>query len=141
MKTNASIETVTKAVNIISSKKYSGNVIFRKEPHNITKNVVRFTLKTKDAEGPGSIVTKNGQKHPKANWPVHLDVAKEIFKLEPKSHIYVDTLAGRLYNDDVPTTEKTTPETEGSSEKLIASLKYILEHKDLLEDMLEKVKS
>lgn len=134
MKTNASSETVKKAVEIVS-KAYDDNVIFRKEPQNITKNVIRFTLKTKDAEKSGSIVTKNGQKHPKANWQVHLDVVKEIFKLEPKQNIYVDTIAGRLYNDNIPV--KETPKTkEVSEKKFIKALKYVLDHRELLEKVL-----
>lgn len=129
MKTNASIDTVKQAVKTISEKLYDGNVVFRKEPQHITKNVLRFTLKTKDAEKAGSITTKNGQKHPKANWQVHMDITKEIFRLEPKAHIYVDTLAGRLYNDDVPDTQEET----ASTEKFVEALKYVFDHKELLE--------
>lgn len=134
MKTNASIETVTKAVKTVSKSLYEGNVVFRKEPHNITKNVINFTLRTKDAEKPGSITTSNGQKHPKANWDVHLNVAKEIFRLEPKANIYIDTIAGRLYNDNV--TEKEAVQEIPSEKKFVESLKYVLEHKALLDKIM-----
>jgi hypothetical protein len=135
MKTNANPENVIKAVKTVSKNLYGGNVIFRKEPYNITKNVVNFTLKTKDANKPGSITTSNGQKHPKANWEVHLNVAKEIFRLEPKANIYIDTIAGRLHNDNIPA-EKTV--ISGSKEKFIEALKYVLENKEMLEEVLEK---
>lgn len=135
MKTNASTETITKAVENISTKLYGGNVMFRKEPQHITKNVTRFTLKTKDAEKPGSIVTKNGQKHPKANWEVHLAVAKEIFRLEPKANIYIDTIAGRLYNDNVPA---ETPQVEDvDTKKFVKALKYVLDHREMLEKVIQ----
>lgn len=134
MKTNANPENVIKAVKTVSKNLYGGNVIFRKEPHNITKNVVSFTLKTKNAEKPGSITTSNGQKHPKANWEVHLNVAKEIFKLEPKSNIYIDTIAGRLHNDNIPAEQTVTSDAK---EKFKEALKYVLEHKEMLEKMLE----
>jgi hypothetical protein len=132
MKTNASIETITKAVETVSAKLYDGNVIFRKEPQHITKNVVRFTLKTKDAEKPGSIETSNGQKHPKANWQVHLDVAKAIFKIENKANIYIDTIAGRMYNDDIPNGKKQLAESEDIKAKFVESLKFVFDHKELL---------
>lgn len=141
MKTNASVDTVKKAVEKVSKNLYEGNVIFRREPQHITKNVVRFTLKTKDAEGLGSLVTKNGQKHPKANWQVHLDVIKEIFKLEPKSNIYVDSIAGRLYSDNVPQEEEKVEdipteqvkEEDKETKKFLKALKYVLDHKNVLE--------
>jgi len=141
MKTNASIETVKKAVKKVSATLYEDNVIFRREPQHITKNVIRFTLKTKDAEGPGSLVTKNGQKHPKANWNVHLEVVKEIFRLEPKSHIYVDTIAGRLYPDNVlqdetPTEEETIKDTDKDTRKFLKALKFVLDNKHLLEKLV-----
>lgn len=136
MKTNANVDNVIKAVNTVSESKYSGNVIFRKEPQHITKNVVRFTLKTKDAEQAGSIVTKNGQKHPKANWQVHMDVIKELFKLEPKAHIYVDTIAGRLYNDNIPEEKVETVDSDGKTkDKFLKALKFVFDHKELLEQV------
>jgi transcription termination factor NusB len=134
MKTNANPENVIKAVKNVSKNLYGGNVIFRKEPHNITKNVVSFTLKTKNADKAGSITTSNGQKHPKANWEVHLNVAKEIFKLEPKSNIYIDTIAGRLHNDSIPVEETVTTDAK---EKFIESLRYVLENKEMLEGLLK----
>lgn len=134
MKTNANIETITKAVEIVSSKLYDGNVMFRKEPQHITKNVVRFTLKTKDREKAGSIITKDGQKHPKANWEVHLAVAKEIFKLEPKPSIYIDTIAGRLYNDSIPVEAPSVEEPD--TKKFRKALKYVLDHREMLEKAL-----
>lgn len=138
MKTNASIETITKAVKTVSKDKYEGNVVFRTKPHNVTKNVVRFTLRTKDAEGLGSILTKNGQKHPKANWQVHLDIAEEIFRLEPKNNIYIDTIAGRLYDKNIPTKELVTSSSES---KFIESLRYVLDNKEMLEKLLKQEKS
>lgn len=159
MKTNASSENVIKAVKTVSSNLYEGNVIFRKEPEHLTKNVIRFTLKTKDSNKPGSM-DNNGMKQPKANWQVHQDVVKEIFKLESKPNIYVDTLMGRLYNEN-PSTEDVKTERElKSSERessirgklkgekklskkqqkvqlnqFLRALKYVFEHKELLEQV------
>lgn len=98
MKTNASSKTIVTAVENVSNALYDGNVIFRKYPERITKNVLRFTLRTKDANKKGSMVTKSGQRQPKANWQVHQDVMDEIFKLSSKSNIYVDTIYGRQFN-------------------------------------------
>lgn len=136
MKTNASPESIIKAVKTVSKNLYGGNVVFRAEPHNITKNVVSFTLKTKNADKPGSIKLKNGQKHPKANWDVHLNVIKEVFKLEDKSSIYFDTIAGRIYNDNIPE-EKVKEEkvTNGSKKKFLEALKYIADNKNMLDKL------
>lgn len=124
MKTNANAKNVIKAVETVSKNIYGGNVIFRRYPEKLTKNVIRFTLKTKDANKAGSMVTKEGLKQPKANWQVHEDVMKEIFKLEPKPNIYVDTTYGRQYNENFSTTEvseavqsENTDEQEVSSEE------------------------
>jgi len=123
MKTNANPKNVIKAVETVSKNIYGGNVIFRRYPEKLTKNVIRFTLKTKDANKPGSMVTKEGLKQPKANWQVHEDVMKELFKLEPKPNIYVDTTYGRQYNENFSTTEvseavreENTEETEAAEE-------------------------
>lgn len=99
MKTNASAKTIIKAVENVSASMYDNNVIFRKYPEKITKHVLRFTLRTKDANKPGSMVTKAGQHQPKANWEVHENVMKEIFELNPRNNIYVDTLYGRQFNE------------------------------------------
>jgi hypothetical protein len=147
MKTNATSESVIKAVKTVSKNLYGGNVIFRKEPHNITKNVISFTLRTKDAEKPGSIVTANGQKHPKANWDVHMNVIKELFKLENKGSIYVDTIAGRLYSDNIPEDKATVveempqkPEKEKLTpeKRLMKAILYIAKHRDQVESLFEK---
>lgn len=136
MKTNAKAETIEKAVKTVSKEKYEGNVIFRKEPEKITKNVLRFTLKTKDANKIGSLEIA-GRKQPKANWQVHTDVIQEIFKLEPKANIYVDTIAGRLYNSNIVEEKKEKEKvTSGSKKQFMKSLKYILDHKEMLEKIM-----
>lgn len=99
MKTNATPKSVVRAVEAVSAEKYENNVIFRKYPERLTKNVIRFTLRTKDANKPGSLVTAAGLKQPKVNWDVHQDVVNEIFKLNPKANIYVDTTQGRFFNE------------------------------------------
>lgn len=98
MKTNASPKTIIQAVETISKRNYEGNVVFRKTPEKMTKNVCRFTLKTLDVNKPGSLVTKQGVKQTKADWNVHQDVMLEILRLDPRPHIYVDTVYGRQYN-------------------------------------------
>lgn len=99
MKTNATPKSVVRAVETVSAEKYENNVIFRKYPQRLTKNVIRFTLRTKDANKPGSLITAAGLKQPKVNWDVHQDVVNEIFKLNPKANIYVDTTQGRFFNE------------------------------------------
>jgi len=104
MKTNAKLDTIQKAVHEVSTEKYEGNVILRSKPDRVTKNVNRFTIKTKNRVGSGSLVSKDGKPLPRANADVHLDVIAKIFELEPKENIYVDTTQGRINIDvtDVP---------------------------------------
>lgn len=98
MKTNASPKTVVQAVENVSKRLYEGNVVFRKTPEKMTKNVVRFTVKTLDANKKGSLVTKQGVKQTKADWNVHQDIMREVLRLDPRPHIYVDTVYGREHN-------------------------------------------
>lgn len=98
MKTNASPKTIVQAVENVSKRQYEGNIVFRRTPERMTKNVYRFTLKTLDANKKGSLVTKQGVKQTKANWDAHQDVMKEILRLDPRPHIYVDTVYGREHN-------------------------------------------
>jgi hypothetical protein len=98
MKTNASPKTVVQAVEAVSKRNYEGNVVLRRTPEKMTKNVCRFTLKTLHADKPGSLTTKQGIKQTKADWQVHQDVMYEILRLDPRPHIYVDTIYGREYN-------------------------------------------
>lgn len=97
MKTNATPTTVINAVKKVSEEQFGGNVVFMNYPKRITKNVCRFTLRTKNVEGPGSMVTKAGQKQPKANWEVQAAVKDAILELMPYSNIYVDTIYGREF--------------------------------------------
>lgn len=98
MKTNASPKTVVQAVDTVSKRHFDGNVVLRKAPEKMTKNVIRFTLKTLNAEKPGSLTTKQGIKQTKADWSVHQEVMHEILRSDPRPHIYVDTIYGREYN-------------------------------------------
>jgi len=98
MKTNASPKTVVQAVEAVSKRNYDGNVVLRRTPEKMTKNVCRFTLKTLHVDKPGSLTTKQGIKQTKADWQVHQDVMYEILRLDPRPHIYVDTIYGREYN-------------------------------------------
>lgn len=105
MKTNASTRSIIKAVETVSNEKFNGNVVFMNKPKDITKYVRRFTLRTKDVNGPGSMVTKAGQRQPKASWEVQLAVMEEILKTNPDPSIYVDTVYGRKFStgETVPT--------------------------------------
>lgn len=155
MKTNAMPKIIVKAVENVSASKYENNVIFRKYPEKLTKNVYRFTLRTIDATKVGSMETKTGQRQPKANWDVHQDIMDEIFKLDPRPNIYVDTLYGRQHNpnpvysteqvteqDDVLSndqprtkrkyTKRALPKMDKSVSKLIQTLKYVVEHPELI---------
>lgn len=98
MKTNASPKTVVQAVETVSKRHFDGNVVLRRSPEKMTKNVSRFTLKTLEADKPGSLVTKQGVKQTKADWSVHQEIMHEILRLDPRPHIYVDTVYGREYN-------------------------------------------
>jgi hypothetical protein len=98
MKTNASSQIIAQAVDNVSKRLYDGNIVFRKTPEKMTKNVRRFTVKTLDANKKGSLVTKDGVKQTKADWNVHQDIMNEILRLDPRPHIYVDTIYGRQHN-------------------------------------------
>lgn len=98
MKTNASPKTIIQAVDTVSKRHFEGNLVLRKAPEKMTKNVNRFTLKTLNADKPGSLTTKQGIKQTKADWNAHQEVMYEILRLDPRPHIYVDTIYGREYN-------------------------------------------
>lgn len=112
MKTNASPKTVIQAVDAISKRNYEGNLVLRKSPEKMTKNVNRFTLKTLNVDKPGSLTTKQGIKQTKANWQAHQDVMHEILRLDPRPHIYVDTIYGREYNKNPQAMEVTAEQVE-----------------------------
>lgn len=112
MKTNAPIKSIIKAVETVSSEKFNGNVVFMNKPKDVTKYVRRFTLRTKDVNGPGSMVTKAGQKQPKASWDVQQAVMNEILKLNPDPSIYVDTVYGRKFASGETTVEAATPDKQ-----------------------------
>lgn len=99
MKTNASPKSVIKAVETVSATQFNNNVVFMNYPKKITKYVCRFTLRTKDVNGPGSMITKAGQKQPKANLDVQLAVMEEILRINPYPNIYVDTVLGRKFSN------------------------------------------
>jgi hypothetical protein len=115
MKTNASPKTIVQAVEAVSKRNYEGNVVLRRTPEKMTKNVSRFTLKTLHADKPGSLTTKQGIKQTKANWQVHQDVMYEILRLDPRPHIYVDTIYGREYNKNPQPVEITVENVEHDS--------------------------
>jgi len=99
MKTNANPKTIAKAVELVS-KSYDNNVILLREPEKITKHITRFVVKVKDRNKPGSFSNKNGIKTAKANESVQLDLIDQIFKLEDKPNLFVDTHIGRIYKED-----------------------------------------
>lgn len=102
MRTNASVSTITRALEIVSEKQFGGNLIFRTRPHHITANVVKFTLRTKDKNKPGSYVDqKTKRKQPKASQEAYLKVLEQAFKLEPIKELYGDFPGGsRIYNEN-----------------------------------------
>lgn len=149
MKTNAMSKTVLKAVENVSAN-YGGNVIFKKTPERVTKNVSRFTLSTKDANASGSLVTKAGQKQARASWKVHEDVMAEIFRLEPKPSVFCDTVYGRQYGHgtvipletaleavEIPKVKKgkvmtKVAELDKGVRVIIKALKHLLKHPELV---------
>jgi hypothetical protein len=112
MKTNAPIKSIIKAVETVSNEKFGGNVVFANKPKDVTKYVRRFTLRTKDVNGPGSMVTKVGQRQPKANWDVQQAVMNEILRINPDPSIYVDTVYGRKFASGETTVEAPQPDKE-----------------------------
>lgn len=110
MKTNASPKTIVQAVDTVSKRHFDGNVVLRKAPEKMTKNVSRFTLKTLNADKPGSLTTKQGIKQTKADWSAHQEVMYEILRLDPRPHIYVDTIYGREYNKNPQTMAEVSAE-------------------------------
>lgn len=132
MKTNASVKTIKKAIETVS-KNYDNNVILLREPENTTKHVVRFVVKVKDREKAGAFVLSNGVKTSKANESVQLDVIDQIFQLESKPHLYVDTHVGRIYKEDrekQKETQKIETPIETKSEPV--ETKNELSHENLL---------
>lgn len=134
MKTNASIKSIIKAVETVSNDQFAGNVVFMNKPKDLTKYVRRFTLRTKDVDGPGSMVTKAGQKQPKASWDVQEAVMNELLRINPDPSIYVDTVYGRKFatgkteieasqpdqselNAELETVEQDQPEASGQRKK------------------------
>lgn len=160
MKTNALPKTIVKAVENVSASKYDNNVVFRKYPEKLTKNVSRFTLRTIDAKKIGSMQNKDGMRQPKANWDVHQDVMNEIFKLDPRPNIFVDTIYGRQHNanpqtvlDDEPVlveeetpartkrkyTKRATsakpgrkPKGDKTMKQFLSAFKYLVAHPELM---------
>lgn len=112
MKTNAPTKSIIKAVETVSNEKFGGNVVFMNKPKDITKYVRRFTLRTKDVNGPGSMVTKAGQKQPKASWAVQEAVMKEILRINSDESIYVDTVYGRQFATGQTSVEASHPDRE-----------------------------
>lgn len=86
MKTNATIQTIKKAVRNVSER-YENNIIFKSGPKSISKNINSFAIRTKDSSGPGSRLSKTGRKFPAASWQVFGEVMEEVHKLEPNSWI------------------------------------------------------
>jgi hypothetical protein len=99
MKTNANSKNIIKAVEAANAK-YDNNLILSKKPKEVTKNVTRFVVKTKDRNKAGSFKMSNGVMVSKLNADAQIDIIDEIFKLENDPHIYVDTHAGRIWKDD-----------------------------------------
>lgn len=153
MKTNANAKTIVKAVENVSAM-YGNNIVFRKSPEKLTKNVIRFTLRTKDANKPGSSKL-NGHMQPKANWEVHEKLIAEIFKLDPRASLYIDSLKGRHYNPSPvavaepvmrvkrvytkskkfgrkSTTRRYTRKGDKNVINMVNALKYVIAHPKLL---------
>lgn len=129
MKTNAKPSVIAQALKKVSTEKYAGNVIFRKEPEKLTKNVYRFTLKVKDKNKAGAMIDPVTQrKQPKVDQSVYIDVMQEIFKLDPRDTIYGDhSVLGRLYNENSTDTVMVQPEIEVEGEKeLLTNAKAIV---------------
>jgi len=91
MKTNATINELQTALNIIN-KKYGGNISFETLEQK-TKNRVSFTLKAKSGL-PGSRTSHSGRKLPKASWHVHGDFFDALFNIRPD--IYIISLGKRI---------------------------------------------
>jgi hypothetical protein len=122
MKTNAEPSIIAAAVKKVSLEKYAGNVVFRKEPEKLTKNVFRFTLKVKDKNKAGAMIDPStGRKQPKVDQAVYIDVMQEIFKLDPRETIYGDhSVLGRLINENPTEAVIVQPEKDEVTEKALA---------------------
>jgi len=90
MKTTASIEQLNKALKAIN-KQYKGNIIYNREPEQISKNRVSFTLKVKDSNKTGARRGHTGRKMISACWHVHGDLFDALFKIKPDVLILAGT--------------------------------------------------
>lgn len=79
---------LTKALEIINQK-YNNNVIFNREPENISSNSVRFTLKVKNSSEIGARrgFIPRGRKMTSACWHVHGDFFEALLSINPKAVI------------------------------------------------------
>ena len=78
---------IATVVRHVSGNCYGNNVTFERSPEQITKNCVRFTLRTHDSKKAGSRRSQSGRHMAKACWHVHRDVLGALFDLEPDARI------------------------------------------------------
>lgn len=83
---NATTDDLRKALDAINTK-YDGNVIFNREPEQVTKNSVRFTLRVKDSKGPGARRSHEGRPMTSACWHVHGDFFDALLNINPEAVI------------------------------------------------------
>lgn len=78
MKTTATKQQLESALDYVNEL-YDGNVMFR-YVEQLSKNRVKFTLRTKDSRGPGSRIGYTGRRMPCACWHVHGHFFEFLFK-------------------------------------------------------------
>jgi len=86
MRTTATKVQLTEALNHVN-KLYGDNIMFR-DVEQISKNRVRFTLRTKESRGPGSRISHSGRHIPCACWHVHGHFFEYLFKNCPGVKIW-----------------------------------------------------
>ena len=107
---NSSFNELYDAIKLLNQE-YDDNIQFNREPDQISKNRIAFTIRCKDSKKAGHRRTHSGRRHVSACWHVHgnlfdILVAKNenvVIKtghgtIDKHGGNWIDTNIGSLYN-------------------------------------------
>lgn len=86
MKTTATKQQLESALDYVNEL-YDGNIMFR-DMEQVSKNRVKFTLRTRESRSSGSRISWNGRHIPCACWHVHGHFFEFLFKKYPGTKIW-----------------------------------------------------
>ena len=70
MQTTATIQQLNEALNHVNEM-YENNIVFKREPHQISAQRTAFTVTVRDSAGPGGRISHTGRRVSAACWHVH----------------------------------------------------------------------